>query len=456
MKNRIATLFGGIVLSTVQPVVADAQAAWSDTKLSPDVRAALVLKAMTLDEKLAMVHGTFGSSVRKANPADKRVGAGHVPGIPRLGITDLYETDAGMGVANGGSMRPGDVATAMPSSLVTAASFDPSIAFAGGRMIGAEARAKGFNVMLAGGVNLTRDPWNGRNFEYLGEDVWLSAVMAGESIRGVQSNGIISTIKHYVLNAQETGRYVLDARLSEAALRESDLLAFQIAIEQGRPGSVMCGYNKVEGDWACENAFLLNDVLKRDWGFTGWVMSDWGAVHSTAKAANAGLDQESGQELDHEVYFGAPLKTAVEGGSVTPARLDEMVTRVLRTMFAAGVIDKPSPLTPQPIDYAANALIAQRTAEQGIVLLKNDGSLLPQQRRRGPSSWSVVMPMSACCRAADRHRLPHRRARRSAIRFRAVLTTSASSRLPTTVRPRLPRSRHGCPMPKFPTSMALM
>ncbi len=386
VRNPIAGYLAGIALAAILPNVAQAQTAsatarpWSDSSLSPDARAALVVAAMTLDEKIAMLHGTFGTSVRKANPADKRVGAGHVPGVPRLGITDLYETDASLGIANGGSMRPGDVATALPSSLATAASFDPAIAYAGGAMIGAEARAKGFNVLLAGGVNLTRDPWNGRNFEYLGEDVLLSGVLAGESIRGVQSNGIVSTIKHLALNAQESGRYVLDARMSEAALRESDLLAFQIAIERGRPGSVMCGYNKVNGDWGCENDVLLNRVLKRDWGFAGWVMSDWGAVHSTVKAANAGLDQQSGQELDKAIYFGAPLKAAVDVGTVSQARLDDMVARILRTMFAHGVIDTPSPTTPQPIDYAAHGLIAQRAAEAGIVLLKNDRDLLPAAR----------------------------------------------------------------------------
>lgn len=382
LKLRISGLLAGLALSAFLPVWAQArdEPSWRDTALSADARAALVVKAMTLDEKIAMVHGTFGSSVRKANPADQRVGAGHVPGVPRLGIPDLYETDAGLGIANGGRMRPGDVATAMPSALATAASFDPALAYAGGAMIGAEARAKGFNVLLAGGVNLTRDPWNGRNFEYMGEDVWLSGVMAGESIRGVQSNGIVSTIKHFALNAQESGRYVLDGRLSDAALRDSDLLAFRIAIERGQPGSVMCGYNKVNGDWNCENDHLLNQVLRHDWGFKGWVMSDWGAVHSTVKAANAGLDQQSGQELDKAVYFGAPLKAAVEAGAVPIARLDQMVSRILRTMFAHGVVDRPAPAVPEPIDYARHGAIAQKAAEEGIVLLKNDRDLLPAAR----------------------------------------------------------------------------
>jgi beta-glucosidase len=354
-----------------------------NASLSADQRADLVVRSMTLDEKIAMVNGNFGSVLRKTHPGDKRIGGGHVSGVPRLGIPDLYESDASLGVANGGYMRPGDVATALPSSLATAASFDPTIAYAGGAMIGAEARAKGFNVLLAGGANLIRDPWNGRNFEYLSEDTLLTGVMAGQSIRGVQSNGIISTIKHYALNAQESGRYVLNARIPQAALRESDLLAFEIAIEDGQPGSTMCGYNKVNGDWDCENHYLLTDVLKHDWGYKGWVMSDWGAVHSTAKAAKAGLDQESGQELDTQAFFAAPLKAAVTSASVPQCRLDDMVRRILRTMFSHGLIDKPAPQTPQPIDYPPHALVAQRAAEAGAVLLKNDHALLPLSKASG-------------------------------------------------------------------------
>ncbi|WP_442802213.1 beta-glucosidase [Sphingobium sp. CR2-8] len=347
---------------------------------TPDQRAEAALKQMTLDEKIAMLHGNFGSVLRKTRPDEKRIGAGYVPGVARLGVPELYESDGGLGVGNGGSMRPGDVATALPSALAIGASFDPAIAHAGGAMIGAEARAKGFNVLLAGGVNLTRDAWGGRNFEYFGEDVLLSGVMGGESIRGIQSNNIIATVKHFALNSQESGRYVLDARIGEAALRESDLLAFQIAIERGQPGSVMCAYNKVNGDWACENPFLLTDVLRRDWNYPGFVMSDWGAVHSTVKAAKAGLDQQSGQELDKAVYFGPALKTAVEAGDISLPTIDTKVRRILRTMFASGIVDRPAPTTPQPIDYAAHAVVAQRAAEAGIVLLKNDRDTLPLAR----------------------------------------------------------------------------
>ncbi|CAN5256973.1 glycoside hydrolase family 3 protein [soil metagenome] len=358
----------------VPPVPASTVAARG---VAAQARADDLVSAMTLREKLDFVHGYFPPMAKPATPTPMIPSAGHVVGIPRLGIPTLRESDASLGVANQIEQRKGDVATALPAGLATAATFDPQIAYMGGAMIGAEARAKTFNVLLAGGVNLTRDPWNGRNFEYLGEDPLLAGTMAGAAIRGVESNHIVSTVKHFALNSQETGRNVLDARIGEGALRESDLLAFQIAIEQGQPGSVMCAYNKVNGHYACENSFLLNDVLKRDWGYKGWVMSDWGAVHSTVKAALGGLDQESGQELDESIYFGLPLEQAIKAGTVPMARLDDMVRRILYGVIASGLMDDPVPETAQPIDYAAHALVAQRTAEEGIVLLKNMGNLLP-------------------------------------------------------------------------------
>lgn len=343
-------------------------------------RADALVAKMTLEEKIALLHGLFPPMAAGKTPNELIPSAGHIDGVPRLGVPLIRESDASLGVANQVEQRKGDVATALPSSLATAASFDPAIARAGGAMIGAEARAKRFNVLLAGGVNLTRDPWNGRNFEYLGEDPLLAGTLAGAHIAGVQSNRIVSTVKHFALNSQETGRMVVDARIGEAALRMSDLLAFQIAIETGKPGSVMCAYNKVNGDWACENRHLLTDVLKRDWGYPGWVMSDWGAVHSTAKAANAGLDQQSGQELDKALYFAEPLKAAVDKGQVPVARIDDMVARYLTGLIETGAYDAAMPARAETPPYAAHADVAQRAAEAGIVLLKNQGDLLPIAR----------------------------------------------------------------------------
>jgi len=353
---------------------------WRNKSLSAAARAAALVKAMTLQEKLTYIHGLFPNKINP-RPADMVPSAGYVPGVPRLGIPTLRESDASLGVANQMNLRTDDVATALPAGLATAATFDPKLAYAGGAMAGAEARAKTFNVLLAGGVNLTRDAWNGRNFEYLGEDPLLAGTLAAAAVRGVESNHIVSTVKHFALNAQETGRTILNARMDEAALRESDLLAFEIAVKDGRPGSVMCAYNKVNGDWSCENRFLLTKVLRDDWKYPGWVMSDWGGVHSTVKAAMAGLDQESGQELDKEIYFGAPFAAAVANGTIPVARLDEMVRRILTGVIASGLYDDPSPSAVQPIDYAAHADVAQRVAEASMVLLKNQGNVLPLAKR---------------------------------------------------------------------------
>ncbi len=351
---------------------------WLDTKRSADERATLAVKAMTLQEKISMLHGpmalAFPGSTRPPLPAEAIHAAGYVPGVPRLGIPALFETDASLGVTNPLGARPGDVATALPAGLALASTFSLELAYRSGALVGSEAHAKGFNVLLGGGMDLTRDPRNGRNFEYLGEDPLLCGVLAGEAVRGTQSQHVISTVKHFALNAHETNRSFLDARIDPGALRESDLLAYQMAIERGHPGSIMCAYNLINGDYSCGNQWLLSDVLKRDWGYQGWVMSDWGAVHSTADALH-GLDQESGEQLDTEVYFAAPLQTAVESGAIPASRIDDMVRRILRSMFAVGIIEHPPAKT--DIDYTAHAADALEVARQGIVLLKNEGGVLP-------------------------------------------------------------------------------
>ncbi|CAN7653608.1 glycoside hydrolase family 3 C-terminal domain-containing protein [Phenylobacterium sp. LjRoot219] len=331
---------------------------------------------MTQDEKLSMLQGFVPQTWPAGKfPANLVKGAGYVPGVPRLGIPPLTESDASLGVANmGGLMRAKDEATAMPAGLAMASTWSPELIEQVGRAMGAETRAKGFNVLLAGGINLVRDPRGGRAFEYFSEDPLLTGVLGGYSVRGIQSNRIVSTVKHYALNANETGRSFADVRMSEPAMRESDLLAFQIAIEVGQPGSVMCAYNKVNTVYACENSFLLNDVLRRDWGYKGWVMSDWGAVHSVS--IRQGLDQESGTQPRHNPWFGERLKEALGTGDVAPADVDRSVSRILRTMYALGITNDP-PIPGKPIDFAAHLELAQRVAEQGIVLLKNEGGLLP-------------------------------------------------------------------------------
>ncbi|WP_029014012.1 beta-glucosidase family protein [Niveispirillum irakense] len=354
---------------------------WGDRQLSPDQRAELLLRAMTVEEKKLLVFGYFGSPMKDKGyfpPEEARMGsAGYVPGIARLGIPPQWLTDAGVGVATQrDSLAPYRERTSLPAGIATAATWNPALAEKGGAMIGKEARASGFNVMLAGGINLVREPRNGRNFEYGGEDPLLAGIMVGAQIKGIQSNNIISTIKHFALNAQETGRFVLNAKIDEAGARMSDLLAFEIAMEKGEPASVMCAYNRYNGPYACESDFLLNRVLKQDWGYKGYVMSDWGAVHSTAPAANAGLDQQSGYIFDKKQFFGAELLgAALKDGSIPMERLDDMNRRILHALFATGAMDNPVEIA--PIDMGAHAIITQADAEEGIVLLKNEGNLLP-------------------------------------------------------------------------------
>jgi beta-glucosidase len=380
---RCAVLTGLVVMglctpagATTPPTVARP---WNDTTLSPDARAKLLLAQLTQDEKFQLIRSYYAGPDRPATapfPKGAIASAGYVPPIERLGIPALEESDAGLGVASSDRMRPGDHATPLPAGPVTAASWDPQVAYRGGAMIGSEAHNKGFNVLLAGGVNLTREPRNGRNFEYAGEDPLLAGTIVAEAIKGIQGQHVISTIKHYALNDQETARNTINVQLGEQAMRESDLLAFEIAIERGKPASVMCSYNKINGDWACENDYLMNQVLKRDWKYPGFVMSDWGGAHSAAKAANAGLDQESaGEVFDKEVYFDAPLRTALAKGEVKQSRIDDMVQRILRSMFAVGVFQYPAGKA--PIDAQANLKVARETLESGAVLLRNENSLLP-------------------------------------------------------------------------------
>ena len=363
-------LLGTVALSSVLVAVpARAQ--------DPDARAQIVVEQMTDEEKLSLVQGFLAARMSPEElPENIAKGAGYVQGVERLGVPPLAQTDASLGVANmGGFMRPQDEATAMPSLLAMASTWNPALVEEAGRVMGAEARAKGFNAMLAGGINLVREPRGGRNFEYFSEDPLLSGVLGGSQVRGIQSQNVLSTVKHYLLNAQETGRTFADVRMDEADMRESDLLAFQIAIEQGDPGSVMCSYNMVNGFYTCENAFLLNEVLRDDWGYEGFVMSDWGSVHSVS--IRQGLDQESGRAADRsDGFYSGPLREALAEGEVNWDDVDRSVFRIVRSMYSLGLAEHPLDAG-QPIDFEPNLEVAQQVAEQGIVLLKNEGDTLP-------------------------------------------------------------------------------
>src|SRR5690606_8480105 len=250
--------------------------------------------------------------------------AGYTPGVPRLGIPAIQSSDASMGITNPGYRPHDEGATAFPALISLGSTFHPDLVRRVGEAIGREARSRGFNVQLAGGCNLARDPRNGRNFEYFSEDPYLSAILAAEQVNGIQSQGVVSTLKHYTLNCNETNRHWLDAIIDPDAHRESDLLTFQIAMERSQPGAIMSGYNKINGEYAGGNAHLLNGVLKGDWGYRGYVMSDWGATPEWDFALK-GLDQESGAQADTMLWGNEPftdeLRAAYERGDLPKERL---------------------------------------------------------------------------------------------------------------------------------------
>ena len=379
-----------LALACASSAFAQQTAATSSSPLSPDARADKLLQRMSLDDMHHMVQ-TFNTMGPQQPPGGIGT-AGYVPALPKLKIPALQENDASIGVHNypldvGKDGQPNHVrgtagnATPLPSTLGLAATWNPQIAYDGGRMIGGEAHAQGINVLLAGGINLTREPRDGRNFEYLGEDPLLAARIDAGEIRGIQSQHVVSTIKHYALNDQETNRLTVSSNISERSMRESDLLAFELAIEDGHPGSVMCGYNKVNGVWDCPSQHLLNDILKGDWKYPGWVMTDWGADHDVMDAM-AGTDQVSGIDLasgaslgNTSSTFGAPLLQAIAKGTIPRSRLQDMVHRILRSMYAVGLFDHPPVI--KPLQVEADALVSQHAAEQAIVLLKNDHAQLP-------------------------------------------------------------------------------
>ncbi len=341
---------------------------WSDASLSPDSRADLVVKEMTLDEKISLVHGQ-GMPFFSNAPSDSNGGAGYTNAIPRLGIPAIQMADSAYGVTRGEAA--GRYSTALPSDLGAASAWDPDSAFQYGALIGRELRAEGYSMTLGGGVNMPREPRNGRTFEYQGEDPLLAGVLDGNVEKGVQSVHIIGDLKHYAINDQESGRNSVNANISKRAMRETDLRAFEIALGISNAGGVMCSYNRVNGDFACENSYLLTDVLKKDFHFQGFVLSDWGGTHSSTNASHAGLDMEQ----PDKIFFGDPLKKAVESGDVSQDELNDHVHRILRTIFATGLFDHP--VVKQVPDVEGGYRVAQQIAEKSIVLLKNQHNVLP-------------------------------------------------------------------------------
>jgi beta-glucosidase len=318
-----------------------------------EARVNSLLSRMTLAEKIGMIGGVKGF---------------YTEAIPRLGIPSLRMSDGPMGLRN---QEP---STAFPAGITLAASWNPQLADRIGQAMGLEARARGVNILLAPGVNIQRVSVDGRNFEFYGEDPYLAGRIAAEFVRGVQSEGVIATVKHFAANNQETNRGSINEIISERALHEIYLPAFRAAIDQGHAWAVMAAYNRVNGDHAAENKVLLTDILRKRWGFKGLVMSDWGAAHKGVKAALAGLDLE----MPSPRYMNAKtLLPAIQSGKIPMSVINDKVRRILRAAISMGFFDRPQ-LEPDLSRYSgASSLVALRGAQEGIVLLRNQNQMLP-------------------------------------------------------------------------------
>jgi beta-glucosidase len=393
----VVALLVFVIAMVAGPGLASAQQPWMDPSLSPDQRADLLESQMTVADKVQLVTGD-GVCEQGAD--------GFVLGQPSLGIPNLNLTGGGQGVDNlCSASRQSDFSdTLLPAPIAMSASWDPQVAYADGELIGRETRDEGINVSIGGDVNLARDPRNGRTYEAEGEDPLLAGTMAGWQLRGTQSQHVIATIKHFAENNEEVYRHGQNSIVDERTMRELELRAFETGIKTSDAGAVMCSYNNVNGVPACQDHYLLTDVLKRDWGFRGWVMTDWwacgpldfdtirdaGSVSAglnnqctTQEAAIAGLDQEQ----PNANVFGPALAAEVAQGAVPIERLNDMVHRILRTMFKFGLFDDPPVV--EPLDIAAGAAESQRLEEQSAVLLKNTADLLPLDPSR-PLKLAVI------------------------------------------------------------------
>lgn len=348
----------GLSLAAPATAVADAQP-WRDARQSPDRRAAELVAAMTLDEKISQLHLQPDAEHQR-----------FVPPIPRLGVPGfrIANGPAGMGPADDKPQKP---ATALPATMALASTFDTDLARRYGRLIGDETRALAHNVSEGPDINIARVPRNGRTFEGMGEDPVLVGALGAADIRGIQENGTIAEVKHYAANNQETDRHSIDEHIDERTLNELYLPHFEQAVTEGHAGSVMCAYPKINGVFTCENPALLQDKLRDDWGFKGFVQSDWGAAHSTVGSANAGMNLE----MIDGTWYGDKMKQAVLAGQVSEQRVDQLLLPRFRTMFAFGQFDHPPVLTPLPA--AQHDAAAKQFAERGMVLLRNEHAQLP-------------------------------------------------------------------------------
>lgn len=341
-----------------------------------DARARQIVSQMTLQEKITELHGV-GDKVHRR----------YVPPIPRLNIPALVVANGPCGVGPGDEPKQLP-ATALPAPISLAATWDPTLAKSYGVIIGKEALDLHDTLLEGPDINIARVPQNGRTFEAFGEDPYLVERLSVDEIEGIQSQGEIANVKHYAANNQETDRFKINEIVSERALREIYLPAFEASIKEGHSASIMSAYPRVNDHFCSENDELLDEILKKEWNFQGFVTSDFGAVHSTVPSAMAGLDVE----MPDGKYFGRALEAAVESNAVPMSVIDDKLIRRFRTMIQYGFFDHPQ--TMKPIPAEADGAEARRIAEEGMVLLKNDGDILPLNAKK-LHSVAVIGPYAA-------------------------------------------------------------
>lgn len=387
----LAALATGVMLHA--PATEAQSLPWMNTALAPEARAALLIGAMTLAQKEEQLVGSLPGILPEL-PQCK--GGRHVTGIPSLGIPTLRITNGPVGIGQndcisaaippilvmiGGDLVDVSVytdassakATALPSAMALAASFDPAVASEFGNVIGTEANNLALHVFEAPGVNMARIPVLGRNFEYFGEDPFLTGTMAVAETKAVQAKGVIAMAKHFAANEQETNRMTIQESIDRRVLREIYLLPFEMAVKNGDTASVMCSYNSVNGFQACENKELLTDVLRTEWGFKGYVQSDFFAVRSTAASMLAGLDHLMPIP---SVWSPTLLNAALAAGQLKESDFDKALVRRYTQMFRMGIFER-QPLAQTPIDFAAGGAKARAIGVQSGVLLQNDNQVLP-------------------------------------------------------------------------------
>ncbi|GAC1323634.1 MAG: glycoside hydrolase family 3 C-terminal domain-containing protein [Collimonas sp.] len=396
---------------------------WMDKLLLPEQRASLLVSAMTLAQKEEQIVGAGGL----VPELPQCYGARHVPGIPALEIPTLRITNGPVGVGQNDCVpaqyadpanpltfltSPHSAqATALPSGMAVAASFDTAVATQFGNVIGIESNNLALHVLEGPGLNLARNPTLGRNFEYFGEDPLLTGTMGVAEIKAIQSHGVIAMAKHLVANEQETNRMTINENIDDKVLHELYLLPFEMAVKDGEVASVMCSYNAVNGYSMCENKHILTDVLRGQWGFTGYVQSDFFASHSVVSTMLAGLDHEmpgvSFPALGITTYWTPDnLNAALAANQIKVSNIDTALTRRYTQMFKFGIFDRPVAQT--PIDQAGDGAIARSMGEQTAVLLKNANNLLPFDAKTvktvaliGKSTYASTAVTGCCGGSSD-------------------------------------------------------